>query len=428
MNYQETLEWLFARLPMFQREGQAAYKGNLDNTLRLDRYFDSPHRRFKTIHVGGTNGKGSVSHMLASVLQEAGYKTGLYTSPHLKDFRERIKINGGMIPESAVVDFVARHQALFLEVQPSFFEMTVAMAFAYFADSQVDIAVIEVGLGGRLDSTNIITPLLSIVTNISFDHVALLGDTLEKIAGEKAGILKPGVPAIIGTRDPATDFVFERKAAEQGTPLQFATDNWECHRHEDNTYDLKNKQGAVYHLAPELKGFYQRKNIPAVLEALLELRASGLPLPDRAIRDGIARIVQNTGLFGRWQELSRAPYTVCDTGHNLDGITESVAQIATCTHERLHVVLGMVNDKDVSGVLRVLPAEATYYFTKAALPRALNEEILARQAHTVGLDGECYPTVAEAYAAARKAATAKDMIYIGGSTFVVAEVLDGVLP
>jgi dihydrofolate synthase/folylpolyglutamate synthase len=306
--------------------------------------------------------------------------------------------------------------------------MTVAMAFAYFANSQVDIAVIEVGLGGRLDSTNIITPLLSIVTNISFDHVALLGDTLEKIAGEKAGILKPGVPAIIGTRDPATDFVFERKAAEQGTPLQFAPDQWECTRHEDNSYDLTNRQGTTYHLVPELKGFYQRKNIPAVLEALLELRAGGLPLPDRAIRDGIARVVRNTGLFGRWQELSRAPYTVCDTGHNLDGITESVAQIATCPCERLHVVLGMVNDKDVSGVLRILPAEATYYFTKASLPRALNEELLARQARAVGLRGECYPTVAEAYAAARKAATVKDMIYIGGSTFVVAEVLDDMLP
>jgi dihydrofolate synthase/folylpolyglutamate synthase len=410
---------------MFQRVGEAAYKANLDNTLRLDRYFGFPHWQFKTIHVGGTNGKGSVSHMLASVLQESGYKTGLYTSPHLKDFRERIKINGEMIPPAYIVDFVARHQPVFAEVAPSFFEMTAAMAFAYFADRQVDIAVIEVGLGGRLDSTNIITPLLSIVTNISFDHVALLGDTLEKIAGEKAGILKPGIPAIIGTRDPATDFVFERRARECASSLHFASDNWEVNRHDDNSYDLKNKQGIAFHHLPlELKGLYQRKNIPTVLEALLELRKSGLELPDRAIRDGLARVVRNTGLFGRWQELSQAPYTVCDTGHNLDGIAESVAQILTCTYEHLHVVLGMVNDKDISGVLRLLPPEATYYFTKASLPRALNEEVFAGQARAAGLSGQCYPSVAEACAAARKAATAKDMIYIGGSTFVVAEALD----
>jgi dihydrofolate synthase/folylpolyglutamate synthase len=425
MNYQETIEWLFSQLPMFQREGQAAYKANLDNTLRLDRYFGSPHRNFKTIHVGGTNGKGSVSHMLASTLQEAGYKTGLYTSPHLNDFRERIKINGEMISRAYVTDFVAHHQALFTEMKPSFFEMTVAMAFTYFADQQVDIAVIEVGLGGRLDSTNIITPLLSIVTNISFDHVALLGDTLEKIAEEKAGIFKPGVPAIVGTRAPATDFVFERKAAACAAPLQFASDNWEVTRHNDNSYDLSNKQGlALHHLTPELKGIYQRKNIPTVLEALLTLRKSGLSLPEQAIRDGLSRVVRNTGLFGRWQELARAPYTVCDTGHNLDGITESVLQIGTCPHEHLHVVIGMVNDKDINAVLRVLPPEATYYFTKAALPRALNEEILAQQARAIGLHGECYPTVTEAYAAAREAATQQDMIYIGGSTFVVAEVLD----
>jgi dihydrofolate synthase/folylpolyglutamate synthase len=411
---------------MYQREGQAAYKGNLDNTLYLDRHLGHPHRRYKTIHVGGTNGKGSVSHMLASILQEAGYRTGLYTSPHLRDFRERVKINGEMIREASVVDFVERHRPLFLALRPSFFEMTVAMAFSHFADMQVDIAVIEVGLGGRLDSTNIITPLLSLVTNVTFDHVALLGDTLEKIAGEKAGILKPGVPAIVGTRDPATDFVFLRKAAEHAIPLQFASDNWTCHRHPDNTHDLENRQGIAFHLAPDLKGFCQRKNIPAVLDAVLQLRSAGLRIPDSAIRDGIARVIPNTGLLGRWQELADRPYTVCDTAHNLDGLHESVSQIAAHAHDHLHVVLGMVNDKDITSILRLLPTSATYYFTRAALPRALDEQLLARQARAVGLIGESYPTVAAACAAARSAAAPGDMIYIGGSTFVVAEALDAI--
>jgi dihydrofolate synthase/folylpolyglutamate synthase len=409
---------------MFQREGQAAYKANLDNTLRLDNAFGSPHRRFKTVHVGGTNGKGSVSHMLASILQEAGYKTGLYTSPHLTDFRERIRINGEMIPPAYVAEFVTRHRPLFLDIQPSFFEMTAALAFVYFADQQVDIAIIEVGLGGRLDSTNIITPLLSIVTNISLDHVALLGDSLEKIAAEKAGIFKPGVPAIVGARHPATDPVFERVAGQQATPLQFAPDNWQVTRREDNSYDLVREQGLAFRdLLPDLKGFYQRKNIPVVLEAILQLRDAGLQLPDRAIRDGLARVTRNTGLRGRWQELSAAPYIVCDTGHNLDGLTETVAQIAACPRERLRVVLGLVNDKDAGAILRLLPRDAIYYFTRAALPRALDEKLLAAQARDLGLDGQSYPTVAGAYEAARAAATAKDMIYIGGSTFVVAEVL-----
>jgi dihydrofolate synthase/folylpolyglutamate synthase len=363
--------------------------------------------------------------MIASVLQEAGYKTGLYTSPHLNDFRERIKINGEMIPRAYIVDFAARHRPLFIEIQPSFFEMTVALALAYFAERQVDIAVIEVGLGGRLDSTNIITPLLSVVTNISLDHVALLGDTLEKIAGEKAGIFKPGVPAIVGARSPATDPVFEQVAARVGAPLRFVPDNWLVTRHEDNTYDLESNHGVAFRrVAPDLKGLYQRKNIPVAIEALLQLRAAGFQLPDSIIRDGLSRVIRNTGLLGRWQELSSAPYTVCDTGHNLDGITETVAQIATCPRERLHVVFGMVNDKEIDAILRVLPADAIYYFTRAALPRALDEKILASHARNVGLRGRQYPTVAAAYAAARAEANPKDMIYIGGSTFVVAEVLE----
>ena len=424
MNYNETLEWLFAQRPMYQREGKAAYKANLDNTLKLDEHFGAPHRQFKTIHVGGTNGKGSVSHMLASVLQTAGYKTGLYTSPHLKDFRERIKINGEMISEQYVIDFVEQNKSLFADIKPSFFEMTVAMAFKYFADQQVDIAVIEVGLGGRLDSTNIITPLASVVTNISFDHMALLGDTLEKIAGEKAGIIKPDVPAIIGTRDAATDFVFTHKAQECGTSIDFASDNWSEERTPDNTYNLKNKQGVKFNdLHPDLKGLYQRKNIPTVIETILHLREQGIKITDQAVHEGIANTIRYTGLLGRWQELSRTPYTVCDTGHNIDGLTEIVAQLKTCKYERLHFVMGMVNDKDVDSVLHILPKDAIYYFCKASIPRAMDEHILAEKAADNDLHGKTYPTVAKAYAAAKEAANQNDMIYIGGSTFVVAEVV-----
>ena len=424
MNYKETLEWLFAQLPMYQREGKAAYKANLDNTLKLDEHFGSPHKQFKTIHVGGTNGKGSVSHMLASILQEAGYKTGLYTSPHLKDFRERIKINGEMITEQYVINIVEENKSLFAGIKPSFFEMTVAMAFQYFADQQVDIAVIEVGLGGRLDSTNIITPLASVITNISFDHMALLGDTLEKIAHEKAGIIKPGVPAIIGTKDPASDFVFIEKAKECETTLEFASENWQVTRDNENAYRLENKNGIVFvPVQADLKGLYQRKNIPAVLETVLSLRNNGLHISDQNIYNGIANTIRNTGLLGRWQELSQTPYTVCDTGHNIDGLTEIVAQLKTCTYEKLHFVIGMVNDKDVDSVLHILPKDAIYYFCKASIPRAMDEKTLAEKARANHLHGETFPTVAAAYQAAREAASNRDMIYIGGSTFVVAEVV-----
>lgn len=424
MNYQETCNWLFAQLPMFQREGQAAYKANLDNTLRLDEHFRHPHRRFKTIHVAGTNGKGSVSHMLASILQEAGYKTGLYTSPHLKDFRERIKINGEMIPEEYVTGFVEQNQDFFAALHPSFFEMTVAMAFKYFADREVDVAVIEVGLGGRLDSTNIITPLTSVITNISFDHMALLGDTLEKIAAEKSGIIKPHIPVVIGTRDRNYDFVFEGKARSCDAPLTFASDEWKIRQNNDGSYDLSHRSGISFSsLVCELKGSYQRKNIPPVLESVLSLQNSGLAIREEHIRNGIACVIRNTGLHGRWEKLANTPYTVCDTGHNIDGLTEVVAQLRSCTYRHLHFVIGMVNDKDVNSVLRILPREATYYFCKASIPRAMNEQELAGKARSCGLQGTTYPTVSEAYAAARKNAIPEDMIYIGGSTFVVAEVV-----
>ncbi len=333
MNYQETLDWLFAQLPMYQRQGQAAYKANLDNTLALDEYFNHPHTHFKTIHVAGTNGKGSVSHMLASVLQEAGYKTGLYTSPHLKDFRERIKINGKMVSKQYVVDFIQNNQELFTRLRPSFFEMTVAMAFKYFADQQVDIAIVEVGLGGRLDSTNIITPLASVITNISFDHMALLGNTLEAIASEKAGIIKPGIPTIIGTRDKNYDFVFEKKAMEYQAPLTFASDCWDLYCNEDGSYNLHHRSGwRIERLQSELKGIYQRKNIPNVLEVIHRLRDKELSLTDEHIRQGIAKTITNTGLYGRWQTLAEHPLTICDTGHNIDGITEITKQLKNCTY------------------------------------------------------------------------------------------------
>lgn len=424
MTYQETLNWLFAQLPMYQREGQAAYKANLNNTLKLDAHFQHPHHQFKSIHVAGTNGKGSVSHMLASILQEAGYKTGLYTSPHLKDFRERIKVNGKMIDEAYVIDFVSQNKELFASIQPSFFEMTVAMAFKYFADQQVDVAVIEVGLGGRLDSTNIITPLVSVITNISFDHMALLGDTLPKIAAEKAGIIKPGIPAIIGTQDNAYDFVFKEKATGCRAPLVFASSEWNTTQNPDKTYHFHNRMGVTFsNIESELKGAYQRKNIPVVLETALSLRNNGLHISDQNIREGIAHAIRNTGLLGRWQSLATTPYTVCDTGHNIDGLTEIVAQLKTCTYDKLHIVIGMVSDKDVSSVLNILPKDACYYFCKASIPRAMDENILAEKAKSAGLKGNTYPTVSQAYEAAKQNASPQDMIYIGGSTFVVAEVI-----
>jgi len=409
---------------MYQREGVAAYKANLDNTLALDRHLGEPHRRFHTIHVGGTNGKGSVSHMLASVLQEAGYTTGLYTSPHLKDFRERIKINGEMIPEEYVVRFIAQHRDFFTTLHPSFFEMTVAMAFRYFADQQVDIAVVEVGLGGRLDSTNIITPQVSVITNISRDHMALLGDTLEKIASEKAGIIKPGIPVVIGTYDPFTAPVFEEKARESHSPIFFASEQWHTVPLPGNTYTFTRSNGMVYSgIHPDLQGNYQRKNIPAVLESTLLLRERGFSISDEALREGIAHTIRNTGLLGRWQILSNSPLTICDTGHNSDAIAETMQQLRETSSKKLHIVLGMVNDKEIRDVLELLPQDARYYFTRASIPRALDENILAVEARKSGLKGESYRTVQEAYTAAREHASPEDIIYIGGSTFIVAEVI-----
>lgn len=430
-SYPEVLDFLYSQLPMFQRSGPAAYKDNLDNTFRLDEMFGHPHQSFKTIHIAGTNGKGSVSHMLASVLQEAGYKTGLYTSPHLKDFRERIRVNGEMIAEQAVIDFTLsyREKNKTEQLEPSFFELTVSMAFDYFRTMKVDVAVIEVGLGGRLDSTNIITPEVSVITNISFDHMALLGNTLPKIAAEKAGIIKAGIPVIVGESSPETNPVFESFAQKVDTKLEFA----------DQTYQTEyslltpdgfqsfyiRKNGDLYYrdLQTDLKGIYQRQNVPTVLKTIDCLHEKGWNLNEALIRKGLKNTLGNTGLMGRWQTIGNNPLVVCDTGHNPAGIKLVVEQIGQTAWKALHMVIGMVNDKDQSEVLSLLPANATYYFTKANIPRATTPEELAAKASRFGLAGNCYNSVREALSAALKNADKNDLIFIGGSTFVVAEIL-----
>ncbi|WP_372653755.1 folylpolyglutamate synthase/dihydrofolate synthase family protein [Draconibacterium sp.] len=416
---------------MFQRTGPAAYKNTLENTLKLDENYGHPHRKYRTIHVAGTNGKGSVSHMLASVLQAAGYKTGLYTSPHLKDFRERIKINGQMMPESAVVDWVDNFKANneLWKIQPSFFELTVAMAFDYFADQEIDVAVMEVGLGGRLDSTNIITPDVSIITNIGLDHTNLLGDTLEKIAGEKAGIIKSGVPVVIGTTQPETAPVFNAKAQELDTSIYFSDQEYNV------AYSLlsmdgkqqlnvaKNGKDVYPELALDLLGQYQHKNIPAVLKAVDLLNEKGYKITEDNLREGLGNVVATTGLLGRWQVIGNNPLTVCDTGHNEDGMKSIVQQLENTAYKKLHFVFGTVGDKDPAKVLALLPKHANYYFVKADIARAMDADELADRAKEFGVVGEVYPSVNEAYKKAQLVADKTDMIFIGGSTFVVAEVL-----
>ena len=429
--YQEVLDYLYSQLPMFQRTGAAAYKDNLDNTIRLDEMFGHPHRSFKTIHVAGTNGKGSVSHMLASVLQEAGYKTGLYTSPHLKDFRERIRINGLMITEDAVVQFTELFQQKneIEKLEPSFFELTVSMAFDYFRSRKVDVAVIEVGLGGRLDSTNIIAPEISVITNISFDHMYLLGNTLPKIATEKAGIIKKGVPVVIGETSPETSLVFEQFAEKMQTKLVFADQEYRADYSMltiDGKQSLnikKNNQLFYSDLKLDLLGIYQRHNVPTVLKAIDLLNENGWDISEKQIRKGLLNVIRNTGLLGRWQIIGHNPLVICDTGHNPAGIKLVVEQINQTAWKHLHMVIGMVNDKDQDEVLSLLPANATYYFTKASIPRAAEPEVLALKAKLFGLKGNCYSTVEQAVSAARENSGVNDLIFIGGSTFVVAEIL-----
>ncbi|MCA6363197.1 MAG: bifunctional folylpolyglutamate synthase/dihydrofolate synthase [Bacteroidetes bacterium] len=416
---------------MFQRVGAAAYKADLSNTLAICKALHHPEQKFKSIHIAGTNGKGSTSHLLAAVLQAAGYKTGLYTSPHLKDFRERIRINGRMIPRTRVVAFVQESKAVFEQIEPSFFEWTVGLAFDYFAREKVDIAVIETGLGGRLDSTNVITPLASVITNISWDHANLLGDTLQKIAGEKAGIIKPGIPVIIGETQPEVKAVFEQKARLEQSPVLFA----------DAVYKLRNvkqtrrrpvqlvcdvvraRKTVWKELRCGLPGLYQQKNMATVLAALDSLRAQGFRITDAAVRKGFAKVTELTGLQGRWQVIGTKPLTIADTGHNEAGINEVLRQIKAMPHRQLHIVFGMVNDKDVSKVLKLLPIKAKYYFCAAKLPRALPAAELQVAAKPFALEGRIYKSVKQAVSAARKAAAANDLVYVGGSTFVVAEAI-----
>lgn len=426
MNYQETLDYLFSQLPMFQRIGKAAYKADLGNTQQLDEYFNHPHKQFKSIHIAGTNGKGSTSHMLASILQSAGYKVGLYTSPHLMDFRERIRINGEMIPEIEVIDFVAKYKTLFEQVKPSFFEMTVALAFDYFAREKVDIAVVEVGLGGRLDSTNIITPLLSVITNIGFDHTDLLGDTLPKIATEKAGIIKKEVPVVISQFQPEVSQVFTDKAQETNSELIFAEQQYKVEKidYSDTFQSITtNHKGIANTWDLDLMGSYQKYNLAGVLVSIDILNKIGLSISKDNLAAGLKSVQKSTGLMGRWQKLQDSPKIFCDTGHNVDGIMQVLEQINRIPHKQLHMVIGMVSDKNIDGMLALLPKDATYYFTKASIPRALDQNELQQRASSFGLKGNAYGTINEALTNAKNNAEIDDLVFVGGSTFVVAEVV-----
>ncbi len=428
MTYQETLDYLYSQLPMFTRIGSAALKPNLNNTIALCEALGNPQEKIKTIHIAGTNGKGSTSHMLASILQEAGYKTGLFTSPHLIDFRERIRVNGAMISEEKVIDFVKQHKALFEQIKPSFFEWTMALCFEQFASEKVDIAIIETGLGGRLDSSNIIHPLLSIITNIGWDHTDLLGNTLEAIAAEKAGIIKVKTPVIIGEYQSETFPVFLAKAQELESPITLANQKVNILYFKSNLYqavfDVQFQFGELWkNVDCDLNGQYQQKNIGTVLAAIEPIRNAGFIISDQAIQNGLSHVKSNTHLMGRWQVLNTLPLTICDTGHNVDGIAYVVKQLEAQNFNELHFVLGMVKDKEISKVLALLPKKATYYFTRASIPRALEENELQAQAIQFGLQGKTYDSVKEAKAAAEKAAGEKDLIFIGGSTFIVAEAL-----
>ena len=424
MTYQETITYLYNSTPLFQNVGKDAYKEGLDNTHLLDEHFGHPHRQFKTIHVAGTNGKGSCSHTLAAILQSAGYKVGLYTSPHLVDFRERIRINGTPVSEAYVIDFVENHRAFFEPLHPSFFELTTAMAFNYFAEQQVDVAVIEVGLGGRLDCTNIIRPDLCVITNISFDHVQFLGDTLAKIASEKAGIIKEGIPVVIGETTPETKPVFAEKAIQVNAPIHFAEEEQFLLESSINEQGKRIYQTKEYaDLEGELGGLCQIKNTNTLLSAIRILQDIGYNINDTHVREGFAHVCSLTGLMGRWQKILETPVAFCDTGHNKAGIQYIVEQLSRQTYRQLHIVMGMVNDKDISGVLAMLPKDAIYYFTKASVSRALNENEVKRLAGEAGLEGNTYPSVKDAFEAAQASAHPDDFIFIGGSTFIVADLL-----
>lgn len=427
MNYLQTVDYLYTRLPMFSRIGAAALKPDLTNTVRLCDALGNPHLRFRSIHIAGTNGKGSVSHMLAAVLQKAGYRTALYTSPHLHDFRERIRVNGEVISEEKVVAFVEKIQPLIETIEPSFFELTVAMAFEHFADEQVDIAVIETGLGGRLDSTNIIHPEVSVITQIGLDHQQLLGDTLAAIAGEKAGIIKQHTPVVIGESTPETLPVFRQYATEKQAPLLLAADRyratewfWDNHELIVNVAEAHHTDAQRYHL--DLSGIYQVKNLLTVLTALSALREKGWNISQADTREGLHQVRRLTGLHGRWERISEHPTVILDVGHNEDGIRQIAEQLEVTTYHQLHIILGMVQDKSIDAVLALLPENAFYYFTQASLPRALPAGELQAKAFHYNLQGKIYPNVNTALATARAGAHKDDLILICGSVFLVGEV------
>ena len=431
MDYQRTLDFLFSQLPMFQRVGGPAYKSNLNNTIEICEILGNPEQKFPSIHIAGTNGKGSVSHLLASVLQEAGYKVGLYTSPHLTDFRERIRINGQKIPQSKVIDFVKNKKSLFDKIEPSFFEYTFGMAINYFAVENIDIAVMEVGMGGRLDSTNVVKSILSVITNIGFDHTQFLGDTLQKIATEKAGIIKPGIPVVIGETQEEIKSVFKEIAKTNQSEIYFADREYGLilKKNESPIIDeiefdiLRDGEFFVEKLQTDLLGKYQRKNFITAIKTIELLQEQGFSISIDHIKQGFKNTRQNTGLAGRWQVLNKYPLTICDTGHNVDGIRGNIEQLAEITHERLHIVFGLVNDKNIEPILNVLPKNAIYYFSKANIPRGLDQNQLMQMAKQKNLNGGAYDSVGGALKAAKHEAKADDLIFIGGSTFVVAEVL-----
>jgi dihydrofolate synthase/folylpolyglutamate synthase len=424
-SYKEALNYMYNHLPMFQRIGSAAYKANLDNTWAICNLLNNPQNSFKTIHIAGTNGKGSTSHMLAAAFQLAGYKTGLYTSPHLKDFRERIKIDGKMISKNYVAKFIEQYQQDFNQIKPSFFEMTVGLAFQYFNHKNVDIAIIETGLGGRLDSTNVINPLLSIITNISFDHMALLGNTLPLIAQEKAGIIKPNTTVIIGESQDEVKSIFIQKAKENSAPIYFADKNFKVLNHQSKGYlKVKNNNKLfIKKLKPQLQGNYQFKNISTVLQAIQIANESGFKVSKKHSVAAIESVVTTTGLLGRWQILQNNPLCIADTGHNEAGIKLVMQQIKQTPHQQLHFVIAMVNDKDISKILGLLPKKAIYYFSKANIPRGLDAHELAKLALTFKLKGKVFKSVKTAFHAAKKNASQKDLVFVGGSTFTVAEVV-----
>lgn len=423
MNYNDTLQYLYSQMPEFQRIGKAAYKPGLDNTYKLDTIFDKPHTKYKTIHVGGTNGKGSTSHLITSILMDSGYKVGLYTSPHLIDFRERIRINGEMVSKEYVVDFVERYRAQFEPVMPSFFELTMEMAFKYFEEQEVDVAVIEVGLGGRLDSTNIINPDMCVITNIGLDHIQILGDSLEAIANEKAGIIKPNTPVVIGEASGSIKDVFISKANEEAAPITFAEydiANFVSIRDKDG---LHFSGGGFNNITSQLNGLAQEKNARTVIAAIKELRNIGYNISDEAVYSGFANVVKQTGLMGRWQQLSDKPRIICDTGHNAHGIKYIVEQLSNEQYNNLHIVFGMVNDKDVSAVLKLMPKDAKYYFTRASIERAFTAKEIADKASVYGLHGDSYEEISQAIESAKENADENDLIFIGGSSFIVADAL-----